>query len=423
MEASFLNRLKHAWNVFINKDPTNFYDTIGPSNSRNPSRHRLSYGTEKSIVSSIYTRIAMDVSCIPLRHVRLDQNGNYFETIDSGINNCLSLDANIDQTGRAFIQDTVLSLFDEGVVCIVPVDTTINPSLSGSFDIQSMRVGKILEWFPYHIRVDLYNERKGQHEQIILPKREVVIIENPLYPIMNEPNSTLKRLVRKLNLLDAIDEQSGSGKLDLIFQLPYVVKTSTKAAEAEARRKSIEDQLSGSKYGIAYIDATERVTQLNRPAENNLMSQIEFLTKMLDSQLGMTEAIRTGTADEKEMINYYNRSILPVCFAISDGMKRRFLTKTARTQGQSIEFLRDPFSLVPVSELATVADSFTRNAILSSNEVRSIIGYKPSDDPEADKLRNKNLNPPSSETVQEINRKSINDDAKVIEKESLNNER
>lgn len=395
MAESIVDRLKHAWNAFRDRDPTNMYPyNLGPSYGIRPDRLRLNIGNERSIIASIYTRIGIDVSSISIQHVRLDENGRYIETINSGLNNCLTLEANIDQTGRSFLQDVVLSMFDEGSVAIVAVDTSINPAISGSYDILSLRTGKIVEWFPYHVKVNLYNEQTGRKEDIILAKRDVAIIENPLYSVMNEPNSTLKRLIYKLNLLDAIDTQSGSGKLDLIIQLPYVIKTTARREQAEMRRKDIETQLSGSKYGIAYTDGTERVTQLNRPAENQLMSQIEYLTRMLYGQLGLTASIFDGTADEKTMINYYKRTVEPIIAAIADGMRRRFLTKTGRSQGQSIGYFRDPFGLVPTSELATVADSFTRNAILTSNEVRAIIGYKPSDDAEADILRNKNLNPP-----------------------------
>jgi hypothetical protein len=338
--------------------------------------------------------LAIDISAISIQHVRLDQNERYVETINSGLNNALTLNANADQTARAFIQDVAMSMFDEGCVAIVPVDTTLDPNNSGSYDIQTLRTGKILEWFPAHVRVRLYDERTGQFKEITVPKKFTAIIENPLYAVMNEPNSTLRRLIEKLNLLDAIDQQSGSGKLDLIIQLPYVIKTPAREAQAQKRRKDIEDQLAGSKYGIAYTDGTEKVTQLNRPAENNLMGQITYLTSMLYSQLGMTESIFDGTADEKTMLNYYNRSVEPCLSAITDGMKWKFLTKTARTQYQSVKFFKDPFKLVPVNDLANIADKFTRNEILSSNEVRAVVGYKPANDPKADELRNKNINSP-----------------------------
>ena len=390
MANNIVNRFKHAWNAFT-RDPTQNSYNIGPSYGARPDRTRLSLGSERSIISSVYTRIGIDVAATGIQHVRLDPNGRYLETIDSGLNNCISVEANIDQSGRSFLQDVVMSMFDEGVVAIVPIDTTLNPAVSTSYDIQTMRTGKIVSWFPNHVRVNIYNDRTGFKEDILLPKRNVAIIENPFYSVMNEPNSTLKRLIYKLNLLDAIDQQSGSGKLDLIIQLPYVIKTPARKAQADIRRKDIEEQLNGSKYGIAYTDGTEKVTQLNRPAENNLMTQIEYLTKMLYSQLGITENIFDGTADEKTMINYYNRTIEPILSTITDGMRRVFLTKTARTQGQTIAYFRNPFSLVPASEMATIADTMTRNEILTSNEVRAIIGYKPSSDADADKLKNKNV--------------------------------
>jgi hypothetical protein len=375
------------------------------SNWYRPDRVKLTSGNERSIISSIYNRIAIDVSAVGIQHVKLDQNGRYIETINDGLNTILTLEANIDQTSRSFIQDVVLSLFDEGCVAIIPTETTVNPTLTGSYDINSVRTGQVLEWFPNQIRVRAYNENTGQKEDIIVPKKMCCIIENPLYTVMNEPNSTLKRLISKLNLLDAIDSQSGSGKLDLIIQLPYIIKSESRKAQAEARRADIEKQLSNTKYGIAYTDGTEKVTQLNRPAENNLMKQIEYLTSMLFSQLGLTENVFNGTADEKEMLNYYNRTIEPVLSAITDEIKRKFLTKTARTQNHSVIFIRDPFKLVPVSELAEIADKFTRNEILSSNDVRGIIGYKPSNDPKADELRNKNLN--ASENVPSVTTDNI----------------
>ena len=396
MFESFGSRLKHAWDVFRDKDQQfGYYREEGVSSSYRPDRPRFSWGNERSIVTSVYNRIALDVSAIDIKHVRLDQNGRFQSVIDSGLNSCLSLSTNTDQTGRAFIQDIVMSMLDEGCVAIVPVDTTVNPRLTGSYDINSMRTGKILEWFPNSVRVRVYNEKTGIKEDILVPKKTVAIVENPLYAVINEPNSTLKRLVSKLNLLDAIDIQSGSGKLDLIVQLPYVIKTEARRQQAETRRKDIENQLAGSKYGIAYTDGTERITQLNRPVENNLMAQIEYLTSMLYSQLGFTQSILDGTADAKTLNNYYNRSINPIVCAIVDEMKRKFLTKTAIAQSQSIMPFRDPFSLVPVSDLAEIADKFTRNEILSSNELRSVIGYKPSSDPKADELRNKNINSPT----------------------------
>ena len=393
MAESFLSRLKHAWNAFFNnKDPTPKYQDIGASYYYRPDRQRFTGGNERTIVTSVYNRIALDAAAVEIKHVRLDENGRYLETMDSGINRCLNEEANIDQTGRAFIQDVVMSMLDEGCVAIVPVDTTFNPNVTNSYDILSMRVGKILQWYPNHIQVRVYNEKTGNKEDIIVPKNMVGIIENPLYAVINEPNSTMQRLIRKLSLLDAVDEQSGSGKLDLIIQLPYTIKTEARRQQAEARRKEIEVQLTNSKYGIAYTDGTERITQLNRPIENNLMKQIEYLTSMLYSQLGITQSILDGTADEKTMLNYYSRSIEPIISAIVDELKRKFLTRTARSQLQSFLFFRDPFKLVPITEIATIADTFTRNEILSSNEVRQLIGIKPSSDPKADQLRNSNLN-------------------------------
>ena len=399
-KQNWLSRLKKAWNVFTNRDPTTDTTFYGISSSYRPDRPRLSRGNERTIVTSVYNRIAMDAAAIDIFHVRLDKNGRYVETIDSGLNNCLTLEANIDQTGRAFRQDIVLSMLDEGCVAIVPVDTNTNPDKTGSYTIETMRVGKIVQWYPTAVRVLLYNDRTGQKEEINVPKDTVSIVENPLYAIMNEPNSTLQRLIRKLNLLDAIDEQSSSGKLDLIIQLPYVIKTEARKRQAESRRKDIEDQLSGSKYGIAYTDGTERITQLNRPVENNLMKQIEYLTSMLYSQLGITQEVMNGSANDQTMLNYYNRTIEPILAALVDEMKRKFLTKTARSQMQSILFFRDPFKLVPVSDLAEISDKMTRNEIMTSNEIRQIIGMKPSDDPNADQLRNKNLNQTAEETTE-----------------------
>lgn len=389
----FSERIQHAWNAFLNREPPNTprYD-YGPSYSYRPDRKRLTRGNERSIVNAMYNRIAIDVSSINIKHVRLDGNDRFVESIDSKLNYALNTEANLDQTGRALIQDIVMSMFDEGVVAVVPVDTTLNPYISGGYDIETMRTGKIIEWFPEHIRVKLYNQKTGHREDITLPKKMVAIIENPLYSIMNEPNSTLQRLIRKLNLLDSIDEQSGAGKLDLIIQLPYTIKTEARKKQAEDRRKDIEMQLAGSKYGIAYTDATEHVTQLNRSLENNLMKQIEYLTSMLYGQLGLTENIFNGTANEQEMLNYYNSTIEPILSAITNEMNRKFLTKTARKQRQSIKYFRDPFKLVPVNQIADMADKFTRNEILSSNEFRAIIGFKPVDDERANELRNKNLN-------------------------------
>lgn len=399
MEMSFGSRLKHAWNAFTGNIQMNYRD-LGMSYSYRADRPRMSRGNERSIVTSVYNRIALDVAALNVQHVRLDKNGRFLSVIDDGLNNCLTLEANIDQTARSFIQDVVVSMFDEGSVAIVPVDTTTDPNVSGSYDIQSLRVGQILDWYPQYIRARVYNEQTGRKEDIVVPKSAVSIIENPLYAVINEPNSTMQRLIRKLNLLDVIDEQSGSGKLDLIIQLPYVIKTEARRQQAENRRKDIESQLSGSKYGIAYTDGTEHITQLNRSVNNNLMSQIEYLTSMLYSQLGITQSILDGTADEKTMLNYNNRTIEPIISAIVDEMKRKFLTKTARSQYQSISFFRDPFKLVPVDDIAEIADKFTRNEIMTSNEIRQVVGMKPSDDPRADELRNKNLSEPSGSDQQ-----------------------
>ena len=395
MELTFGARLKHAWNAFRNRDPTSGYVGYGAGYSYRPDRLRLTRGNERSIVTSVYNRIALDVAAINIQHVTLDDNGRFVSTIPSGLNNCLTLESNIDQTAKAFMQDVVMSMLDEGCVAIVPVDTTLNPEVTGSYDIQSMRTGKILDWFPAHIRVRVYNEQTGQKEDLTLPKNMVCVIENPLYAVINQPNSTMQRLIRKLNLLDSIDEQSGSGKLDLIIQLPYVIKSQARKNQAEERRKDIEMQLSGSKYGIAYTDGTERITQLNRPVENNLMKQIEYLTSMLYSQLGITQTILDGSADDKTMLNYYYRTIDPIISAIVDEMKRKFLTKTARSRHQSIVYFRDPFRLVPVNDIAEIADKFTRNEIMTSNEIRQIIGMKPSNDPKADQLVNSNISQPS----------------------------
>ena len=394
-----LDRFRNAWNAFRSKEE-DFYlpiaANIGPSSAYRLDRTRFRMGNERSIISSVITRLGIDVASMPIMHVRLDENGRYTDLIDSSLNQCLTVEANIDQTGRALVQDIVMSMCDEGCVAIVPTDTSSNPLL-GSYDILTLRTGKIVEWYPEHVKVNVYNQKRGQREEIILSKRFVAIVENPLYSVMNESNSTLQRLISKLNLLDVIDNQSGSGKLDLIIQLPYVIKTPARQQQAEARRTDIEHQLRDSKYGIAYTDGTEKITQLNRPAENNLMGQIEYLTNMLFSQLGLTPEIFNGTADEKAMLNYYNRTVGPIIIGITESMERTFLTKTARSQGQSIIHIRDPFSYVPTTELATIADSFTRNAILSSNEVRGIIGYKPSDQKGADDLQNKNLNPPTNQ--------------------------
>lgn len=388
---ALMDRLKHAWNIFKNKDPTQVNWNIGPSYGYRPDRMRYTRGNERSIVTAVYNRIAMDVAAVNLKHIRLDENDRYKETIDSGLNNCLSVEANLDQTGRAFIQDLVASMLDEGCVAAVPTDTDDEPEDSGNFKVYTLRTGKILDWYPRHVKVEVYNEQEGRRQQIIIPKSTVPLIENPMYSVMNEPNSIYQRLVRKLTLLDVVDEQISSGKLDLIIQLPYIIKTEARREQAEKRRKDIEKQLSEGKYGIAYTDGTERITQLNRPVENNLMKQIEYLTSMFFSQLGITQSILDGTADEKTMLNYYNRTIEPILSAIADEMKRKFLTPTARSQKQTIAYFRDPFKLVPVNDIAEIADKFTRNEIMTSNEIRQVIGMKPSSDPNADVLRNKNL--------------------------------
>ena len=395
MENTIGSRLKHAWNAFTNKDPTPYYSSYsGGSSSYRPDRPRLHGGNERSIVTSVYNRIAMDAAAVSIRHIRTDDNNQFLETINSGLNTCFNLEANIDQTGRLFLQDAVMSMLDEGCVALVPIDTTMNPLLTNSYDIQTMRTAKILQWTPTHIQVRVYNDKTGLKEDVYVAKSTVAIIENPLYAVINEPNSTMQRLIRKLNLLDSIDEQSSYGKLDLIMQLPYVIKTEARQQQATKRMKDIEEQLSGSTLGIAYTDGTEKITQLNRPIGNNLMGQIEYLTSMLYSQLGITQSILDGTADERTMLNYHNRTIEPIVSSITDESKRKFLTKTARSQNQSITFFRDPFKLVPVNDLSEIADKFTRNEILSSNEVRQIIGMKPSADPKADELRNKNLTTP-----------------------------
>ena len=398
---SLTERIKNGWNAFVNnKDPSLTYREIGVSSSFRPDRTRLTRGNDRSIIASIYNRIAMDVASLDFKHVRTDENGQYLEDMDSSLNDILSFSANIDQTSRQFIQDTVLSLFDEGCIALVPVDTSINPD-RGSYDILSIRTGQIVEWFPEHARVRLYNDRKGIKEEKIFSKENIAIIENPFYSVMNERNSILSRLTRKLNLLDTIDEKTGSGKLDLIIQLPYVIKTEARKLQAEKRRSDIEDQLANSKYGIAYTDGTERVTQLNRAVENNLMSQVEYYTKLLYDQLSITDTILNGTAKEEEMINYYNRTIEPIAASITDEFKRKFLTKTARTQHQTVMFIRDPFKLAPVSQIADIADKFTRNEILSSNEVRSIVGFRPRPEASADELRNKNISASSKEIAEE----------------------
>ena len=390
-KPTLMTRLRNSWNAFRNRDPTMFYNEPGMSYTYRPDRPRFSRGNERTIATSVFNKIAIDVAAVDIRHCRVDDNGRYIEDIKSDFNECLTFEANIDQTHRAFRQEAVMSMFDEGVIAIVPIETKGDPILGTSFDIRSMRTGKIVEWFPRSVKVEVYNDQTGRKEQIIMPKKSVAIVENPLYSVINEPNSTLKRLVRKLALLDAIDEQSASGKLDLIIQLPYAVKGELKQQQADKRRDAIVDQLKGP-YGIAYIDGTEKVTQLNRSIENNLPKQIENLTNQFYSQIGMTSSIMDGTADEKTMLNYNNRTIEPIVSAIVDAMKRSFLSKTARTQGQTIMAFRDPFKLVPINNIAEIADKFTRNEILSSNEIRQIIGFKPSDDPKADQLVNSNIN-------------------------------
>lgn len=402
MELNIGARLKHAWNAFTNRDPTYYQRSLGAGYSVRPDRPRLSRGNEKSIVTSIFNRIALDVSAVTIKHCRIDSNGRYIEDIDSDLNNCLNLEANIDQTSRAFIQDIVMSLLDEGCVAVVPIDTSIDPGITDSYKIQTMRTGKIIEWYPSHVKIRLYNDRKGEKEDIILPKKQVAIIENPLYAVINEHNSTMQRLIRKLSLLDATDEQTASGKLDLIIQLPYVVKTPARREQANLRRKDIEEQLAGSKYGIAYTDGTEKITQLNRSLENNLLKQIEYLTEMVYSQLGITQEVLNGTADEKTMLNYNNRTVEPFVASIVDEMRRKFLTKTARSQGQTITYFRDPFRLVPINDIAEIADKFTRNEIMTSNEIRQIVGMKPADDPKADELVNSNITQPEQEQYSNV---------------------
>ena len=386
-----ITRIQRGWNAFRNRDPTTDYRDYGESYYYRPDRPMFTRGNERSIATSVYNRIALDASSIVIQHVRLDENSRFSSVINSGLNNCLNLDANLDQTGRAFLQDVVMSMLDEGCVALIPVITDSDPDTTNSYEILSMRTGRIIEWRPAHVKVRAYNELTGRKEDLILPKSAVAIVENPLYAVINEPNSTMQRLIRKLSLLDVTDEQTASGKLDLIIQLPYVIKTPARQQQAEDRRKAIEMQLASSKYGIAYTDGTERITQLNRPAENNLMKQIEYLTNLLYSQLGITQTIMDGTADDKTMLNYYSRTIEPIVSAIVDELKRKFLTKTARSQGQSIMFFRDPFKLVPVNDLAELADKFTRNEIMTSNEIRQIVGMKPSDDPKADELKNSNI--------------------------------
>lgn len=410
MARTIRERFRSSWNAFMSREPTFGLNSYGASYGVRPDRKGFTGGNKQSIVSSIYNQIAVDVAQVTINHSRLDENKKYKETIDSYLNECLTVEANIDQTGRAFRQDVVTSMLDEGSIAIVPVDTDINPNDTESYDVLSMRVGKIVAWYPEHVRVDLYDERTGQHREITLQKKFVCIIENPLYAIMNEPNSTLKRLIRKMNLLDYMDEQSSSGKLDMIIQLPYVIKTEARRKEAEKRTKDIQRQLEGSKYGIAYTDGTERIVQLNRSLENNLLAQIQYLTTQLYNQLGLTESVFNGTADEATMLNYYNRTIEPILSAMTDEMTRKFLSKTARSQGQAITFFRDPFRLVPTDKIAEIADKFTRNEILSTNEVRAIIGYKPVDDPRANELRNKNLNQSNDAIAPMLTNRSDEDD-------------
>lgn len=409
MSLNLSTRLVHAWNAFTSRDPTQYIIT-GPGYSSRPDRPRLSRGNEKSIATSIFNRIALDVSSVSIKHCRLDKNGRYVEDIDSGLNNCLTLEANKDQTGRAFIQDAVLSMLDEGCVALVPVETTIDPKNSNSYQIDSMRTGKITEWYPDMVRVRLYNDRTGEKEEILLPKSQVAIIENPLYAVVNEYNSTMQRLIRKLSLLDVTDEQTASGKLDLIIQLPYVIKTETRREQAERRRKDIIEQLAGSQYGIAYTDGTEKITQLNRSLENNLLKQVEYLTNMVYSQLGITQSVLDGTADEKTMLNYTNRTVEPIISAIVDELKRKILTKTARSQLQSIVYFRDPFRLVPVNDIAEIADKFTRNEIMTSNEIRQIVGMQPSKDPKADELVNSNISQAKQDIPQTSNATEVNEE-------------
>lgn len=409
MELNLMTRLKHSWNAFMNRDPTNAFSDIGSGYPNRPDRPRLTRGNERTIVTAIFNRIALDGASVSINHCRIDENGRYIGTIDSALNSCLNLEANIDQTGRAFMQDAIMSMLDEGCVAIVPVDTDIDPAESDSYKINSMRTGKILEWYPKHVKVRLYNERTGEKKEIMLEKKMVAIVENPLYAVINEHNSTMQRLIRKLSLLDSMDERISSGKLDMIIQLPYVIKTESRRAEANKRRSDLEEQLKNSTYGIGYIDGTEKIVQLNRPIDNNLMKQIEYLTSIVYSQLGITQAILDGSAGETEMLNYYTRTIEPIVSAIVDEMKRKFLTKTARAQKQTIRFFRDSFRLVPVSKIAEIAGVFTQNEILTANEVRQIIGMKPSDDPKADQLVNSNINQ-TGNTLQPVTEEPLNEE-------------
>ena len=411
MEITLGSRFKRAWNAFLNRDPTDEFQYTGNGYSYRPDRTRFTRGNERSILTSVFNRIALDAASIEIRHCRLDKDDRYISDINSGLNNCLNLEANVDQTGRNLVQDIVMSMFDEGVIAVVPIDTSANPKLTDSYDIFSMRTAKILEWKPAHVKVRVYNDRTGNKEDILVPKRTVAIIENPLYAIINEPNSTSQRLKRKLSLLDVTDEKTASNKLDLIIGLPYVIKTDARRKQAESRMQSIEEQLSGSKYGIAYTDGTEKITQLNRPVENQLLHQIEYLTNQLFAQLGITQSILDGTADDKTMLNYYNRTIEPIVSAIVDEFKRKFISKTARSQKQSIKAFRDPFKLVPVNDIAEIADKFTRNEITTSNEIRQAIGMKPSDDPKADKLVNSNISQPNE-----------GEDTQVLEKDNLDHQ-
>lgn len=416
MPISIGSRIKNAWNAFRNKEIPNYRARTDNGYYTRPDRVRLTGGRERSILTAVLNRIAMDVASIDVVHCKIDENGRFMGKVDSRLNDCLSTETNLDQTPRAFMQDAVMSMFDEGSVALVPVDTTVNPDESGSFDVLTMRTGKIIEWYPHDVRVRVYNENKGRKEEIIINKNNVCLVENPLYAIMNEPNSTLQRLIRKLTLLDAVDEITSSGKLDLIIQLPYVIKSEARRKQADERMAEIERQLNGTKYGIAYADGTEKIIQLNRPVENQLMKQVEYLTSMLYSQLGITQAIMDGTADEKAMLNYYNRTVEPILSAITDEMKRKFLTKTARTQGQSIEYFRDPFKLVPVEQIAEIADKFTRNEIMTANEIRSIVGYKPSNDPKADQLVNSNIRQPDNEQ----NSQNTDNNSSISPREQMN---
>lgn len=410
---SIFSRLSHAWKAFTgNRDPTfSQVPLFGYGSGGYNDRVLLSRGNERSIINAIFTRIAIDVSSVNIQHIRVDENGRYVETMDTYLNECLTVEANKDQTARHFFRDVVLTMFDEGVVAIVPTQATDNIINSNAFDVKAMRAARIIEWYPDHVRVRIYNDEIGEKVELTFPKRSIAIIENPLYCVMNEPNSTLRRLISKLNLLDNIDNRTGSDKLDMIVQFPYSVKNEWQREKADERRKDLEDQLSSSQYGIAWIDATEKITQLNRPIENNMMKQVEYLTQMLYNQLGMTLEVFNGTADEAAMLNYNNRTIEPILSAITDEMKRKFLTKTARSKGQTIMFFRDPFKLVPVAQMADIVDKFTRNEVLSSNEVRAIMGYKPSDDPRADELRNKNLNDPNAgQPLEEITEMPIEEE-------------